>query len=98
MDRNLKKFFWRCAGTLFRLHSARDGATAVEFALIAPAFIAVLVAILEVAYFLFAQQTLQMAATTAGRLIMTGQVQNSAMTQSQFAAAVCPMVNALINC
>lgn len=98
MVRNLKKRFWHGVGKLCRLHSARDGATAVEFALIAPVFLAVLFAILEVAFFLVAQQTLQTAAASAGRLIMTGQAQNSGMTQSQFAAAVCPMVTALINC
>ena len=98
VSRNLMKFFRCCARPLFRFLPARDGATAVEFALIAPVFIAVLFAILEVAFFLIAQQTLQTAATTAGRLIMTGQAQNSAMTQSQFAAAVCPMVTAIISC
>jgi len=98
MNRNLNRVFLALRQKLSHLRSARSGATAVEFALIAPIFIAVLIAILEVAFFLIVQQTLQTAATTAGRLIMTGQAQNSAMTQSQFAAAVCPMVTALINC
>jgi Flp pilus assembly protein TadG len=77
---------------------ARRGATAVEFALIAPAFLALLIAIFETTLFLFAQQTLQTAAVSAGRLIMTGQVQNGNLTQSQFAADVCPMVSALFTC
>src|SRR5262249_54471099 len=53
--------------------SAHGGATAVEFAMIAPALLGVIIAILEVMYFLFAQQTLQTAATEAGRMFMTNQ-------------------------
>ncbi len=49
-----------------RFCAARDGATAVEFALIAPAFLAMLFAIIQTTLFLFAQATLQNAAV-AGR-------------------------------
>jgi Flp pilus assembly protein TadG len=88
---------------LFRRHTSRfrdaqEGATAVEFALIAPAFIGLVIAVFETTLFLFAQANLQSAATEAGRLFMTGQAQNSNMTPAQFAAAVCPMVKAMFNC
>ncbi|MFY9760929.1 MAG: TadE/TadG family type IV pilus assembly protein, partial [Xanthobacteraceae bacterium] len=78
-----------------RFGAARGGATAVEFALIAPAFLALLFAIIQTTLFLFAQATLQNAAVEAGRLFMTGQAQNSGtsgLTQSQFQSDVCPMV------
>ena len=81
-----------------RFRDARDGATAVEFALIAPAFLAMLFAIIQTTLFLFAQQTLQNAAVEAGRMFMTGSAQTSGLTQSQFASDVCPMVSALFNC
>jgi len=81
-----------------RFSSARRGASAVEFALIAPFFLATLMAVLETTIFLFAQQTLQTAALAAGRLFMTGQGQNSAMTQAQFANAICPLIQPLFNC
>lgn len=81
-----------------RFGDARDGATAVEFALIAPVFLALLFAILETTLFLFAQATLQNAATTAGRLFMTGQVQGAGTTQTQFQSEVCPMVSTLFTC
>jgi len=81
-----------------RFRAARQGATVVEFALIAPVFLGLLIAIFETTLFLFAQQTLQSAAVAAGRLIMTGQVQNGNVTQTQFAADVCPMVQALFKC
>lgn len=91
--------FRRRARDIFRrFGAAQHGATAVEFALIAPAFLATLIALFEVTLFLFAQQTLQTAAVSAGRLIMTGQVQNGNVTQAQFAALVCPMVQAVFNC
>ena len=96
--RSLAKFFRRRARDISRLRVAQRGATAVEFALIAPAFLALLIAIFETTIFLFAQSTLQNAAVQAGRLIMTGQVQNGNVTQSQFAADVCPMVQAIFTC
>lgn len=95
---NLPEFFRRRAGDIFRFGAAQRGATAVEFALIAPAFLATLIALFEITMFLFAQQTLQTAAVSAGRLIMTGQVQNGNVTQAQFATTVCPMVQAIFNC
>ncbi len=66
--------------------------------MIAPVFFGLLIAIFETTLFLFAQANLQSAATQAGRLFMTGQAQNSNMTQAAFAQAVCPMVQALLNC
>jgi Flp pilus assembly protein TadG len=96
--KNLARLFRRRAGTVARFCVERRGVTAVEFALVAPALIAMLIAIFEVTLFLFAQQTLQNAAVSAGRLIMTGQVQNAGTTQSAFAQDVCPMVSAVFNC
>jgi Flp pilus assembly protein TadG len=95
MLRNLARLFRRNASEFRR---AQQGATAVEFALIAPALIALLIAIFETTIFLFAQANLQEAATQAGRLFMTGQAQNGGMTQAQFQTAVCPMVQAMFNC
>ena len=98
MLQNLARCFQRPARVLSRFFVARCGTTAVEFALVAPAFIAFLIAIFQVTIFLFAQQVLQNAAVAAGRLIMTGQVQNGNVTQSQFATDVCPMVSSMFTC
>lgn len=95
MLRNLAKYFRR---NVSRFCVARNGATAVEFALIAPAFLATLIAVLETTLFLFAQATLQSAAAAAGRLFMTGQAQNSNLTEAQLVADVCPMMQALFTC
>ncbi len=89
----------RCGAKHIRgFRAAREGATAVEFAIIAPAFLALLFAIIQVTLFLFAQQTLQNAAVQAGRQFMTGSAQTGGMTQAQFANVVCPMVSAIFTC
>jgi len=95
MFRALTKYLGR---QVSRFTTARDGTTAVEFALIAPPFFALLFAIFETTLFLFAQATLQNAADEAGRLFMTGQVQNAGTTQSQFQTQICPYVSALFTC
>lgn len=98
MFRNTPAYFRRLTGAISRFVRTQQGATAVEFALIAPPFLATLIAILEVTLFLFAQQVLQNAAVEAGRLFMTGQAQNASTTQTQFANQVCPMVSAVFTC
>jgi Flp pilus assembly protein TadG len=98
MLRNPAKYLRRGARQVSRFCFARQGTTAVEFALIAPAFLALLIAIFETTLFLFAQQNLQTAAVEAGRLFMTGQAQNNGTTQSQFENDICPMIQALFTC
>jgi Flp pilus assembly protein TadG len=92
---NMIKHFRRNAA---RFCVARQGETIVEFAFIAPIFLALLIAIFETTQFLFAQANLQNAAVAAGRLFMTGQAQNSNTTQSQFINQICPMIQTLFNC
>jgi Flp pilus assembly protein TadG len=75
-----------------------SGATAVEFALVAPPFIALLYAILQTTLIFFAQQVLQTATIQAARLIMTGQAQSGNYTASQFQQAVCANATSLFNC
>lgn len=70
----------------------------MEFALIAPAFIALLIAILQVGLVFFAEQALQSAAVVASRVVLTGQAQSSSMTQSQFVNAICPKIQTLFDC
>jgi len=83
---------------LARFARAERGATAVEFAIVAPIFIGVLISVLQTGIFFFAQETLQAAAMQSGRLFMTGQAQSSGMTQTQFINQVCPSIQALFNC
>jgi Flp pilus assembly protein TadG len=99
MLRNLPQFFRRSARHVSRFCRARRGATAVEFAIVAPAFLALLIAIFETTLFLFAQANLQNAAVETGRQFMTGQVQNNGTTESQLLAnTICPLIQALFTC
>jgi Flp pilus assembly protein TadG len=98
MFRNGPRYFRQLTKEVSRFARTGQGATAVEFALIAPPFLATLIGIFQVAIFMFAQQVLQNAAVQGGRLMMTGQVQNNNTTQTQFATDICPMIQAVFTC
>jgi Flp pilus assembly protein TadG len=76
-----------------RFARQQEGAAAVEFALVALPFIALLFAILESALVFFAGQTLETAASEAGRLIMTGQAQTAGYAQADFKTQVCSFLS-----
>jgi Flp pilus assembly protein TadG len=83
---------------LRRFRRNSDGATIVEFALVAPAFLALLFAILETALMFFANQVLETVTQDSSREIFTGQAQSASMTQTQFATFVCTKVPGLFDC
>jgi len=89
---------FRGATTFRGLLSAEGGATAVEFALIGAPFLALLLAIFEVALVLLMQQALQTATTKAARLILTGQAQSQNTTAAQFKQQVCNNGASMFNC
>jgi Flp pilus assembly protein TadG len=74
----------------------QDGASAVEFGLIAAPFLALVFAIMETAIIFFSGQALETAVADSGRLIMTGQAKD--FSQSQFKEAVCAKIYGLFNC
>ena len=76
----------------------QDGAAAVEFALVAAPFLALVFALLETAFVFFASQTLEAIAADAARLVMTGQAQTANYTKEDFKAAVCTRVTGLFDC
>lgn len=76
----------------------QDGSVAIEFALVALPFLALIFAILETALVFFAGQALEAAASDSGRLIMTGQAQNSGLTAKTFKDAVCSQLSGLFDC
>ena len=76
----------------------RRGATAVEFALVAAPFIALLVATIQTFLVFFAQQLLETSVNESSRQILTGQAQAQSMTQGQFAKVVCSNLPILFNC
>ena len=80
----------------FRKHD--DGAAAVEFAIVAAPFLAMLFAILETAFVFFAGQTLETAVADSSRLIMTGQAQTQSFDDVKFKQAVCTKIYGLFDC
>ncbi|WP_013501443.1 TadE/TadG family type IV pilus assembly protein [Rhodopseudomonas palustris] len=81
-----------------RFRRDRRGATAVEFAMVAPIFFALLFAIIEISMIFFAGQVLETAVQDSSRLILTRQAQESAMNQEGFKTEVCNRVKALLDC
>ena len=75
-----------------------DGAAALEFAIVAAPFFAIVLATLQTALAFFAGQVLESAVADSSRAILTGSAQNSSLTQSGFATTVCSKVQALFNC
>lgn len=81
-----------------RFARKNDGAAAVEFAMVAAPFLALVFAILETAMVFFAGQVLETAAADSARLIMTGQAQKGGLSQSKFKEEVCKRVFGLFDC
>src|SRR4051794_18822486 len=86
------------ANVLRRFRRNHRGSAAVEFALVAPIFFALLFATIELALVFFASQVLETITGDNARTIMTGQAQTAALTQAQFKTQVCNSVPALFDC
>ena len=83
---------------LRRFRRNRRGSAAVEFALVAPVFFALLFAIIETALVFFAGQVLETGVQDSGRLLFTNQSNCAGMSQADFKQNVCDRVSALMSC
>jgi Flp pilus assembly protein TadG len=99
-NRNLPQRFVRAAvpRIVHRFLRRKDGAAAIEFAMVAAPFLALVFAILETAIVFFAGQTLETAAADSARLIMTGQAQKQSLSEAQFKTEVCKRIFGLFDC
>jgi Flp pilus assembly protein TadG len=96
------------ATALRRFRRSRSGSAAVEFALVAPMFFALLFAIIETGMMFFANQVLETVTQDSARVIQTGQAmtpggisttQTGPLTEAQFISqVVCPNIPALFTC
>ncbi|MBV9983805.1 TadE/TadG family type IV pilus assembly protein [Bradyrhizobium sp.] len=84
----------RCAALI----ADSKGATAVEFALVAAPFLALIVALIQTFLVFFAQELLESVVQKSSRLILTGQVQSQQMKQDDFKKAVCNQIVILFTC
>ncbi|TYL74845.1 TadE/TadG family type IV pilus assembly protein [Bradyrhizobium cytisi] len=95
---------------LRRFRGNRCGSAAVEFALVAPMFFALLFAIIETALMFFASQVLETITQDSARVVLTGQAQSGSVascavnsvstpcTQATFKSYVCKQIPALFDC
>jgi Flp pilus assembly protein TadG len=81
-----------------RLARLEEGEAAVEFALVAAPFLALVFAIIETAVVFFASQALETAGADSARLIMTGQAQMQGFDQAKFKEAVCARIYGVFDC
>ena len=72
-----------------RFAAARRGATAVEFALVATPFLALMFGVLELGLVFMVSTTLDNATEAAARTIRTGQLQAAGGSANTFKTAVC---------
>jgi Flp pilus assembly protein TadG len=95
------------AKTLRRFRRSRRGSAAVEFALVAPIFFALLFAIIDAGMYFFANQVLETVTQDSARIIQTGQAmtpggvsatQTGPLTEAQFQQYICSQVPALLDC
>jgi Flp pilus assembly protein TadG len=85
-------------GVLRRFRGNRRGSAAVEFALVAPMFFALLFAIIETALMFFASQVLETITQDSARMILTGQAQTQSYDAAKFKNYVCGQIPALFTC
>ena len=74
------------------------GNTTVEFAVIGPTFLLLLLAVFELGYMVLVQSVLDSAARDAARMVRTGQVQTTGSPQATFQNQLCSDVGYLIGC
>jgi Flp pilus assembly protein TadG len=83
---------------LRRFRRNRRGSAAVEFALIATPFFALLFAIIETSIVFFAGQVLETGLQDSARLLYTHQAQDQGMTKDSFKTDLCNRVSVLLTC
>jgi Flp pilus assembly protein TadG len=94
----LRRAFGKLRKPAARFGKNEKGAAAVEFALISVPFFYILGTIVEAGLMLFTEYTLQASVQEASRLIRTGQMQKTGMSDVAFKAKVCETAGILINC
>ena len=93
----------RHRNTLLRMLRSRDGAAAIEFALLAIPYFLVIFAIIETFVAYSAEQLLSSATNNLARQIRTGEItyglgRSTDMTKVQFRKALCDEIAVLIRC
>ena len=83
------------ASVLRRISADRSGATIVEFALVFPVLLLIIMGIIQVGWLFIATQHLENAVADLGR---TGQVQDANLGQAEFRALLCERMKPILTC
>lgn len=81
-----------------RLAGHEGGATAIEFAMLAPVFFLLVFVIAELALVFIVEELMDRAVRDTARLVRTGQVHAAKMNKKEFHDALCGNVIALVDC
>jgi Flp pilus assembly protein TadG len=92
----MRTFFARLSRRGRALASGERGSAAIEFALVFPVFIAVVLATLQAASIFLVKAFFESAAEQAARVVLTNQTET--LTAAQFQTEVCNQLTALFNC
>ncbi|MCB1507795.1 MAG: pilus assembly protein [Hyphomicrobiaceae bacterium] len=98
MDQQKRGVIGRMRRWLRPFRSGEDGATAVEFGLIAIPFFSLKLAIIETALMFWAGQLLEGGVSEAARQIRTGIVQTRGLGPGDFRTMVCNEISNLFDC
>ena len=77
---------------------SENGATAVEFSLVAFPFFMIMGCICETGIMLFTEYSIQAGVQDAARQIRTGQAQNSSLSAANFKSKICEITGIVIDC
>jgi Flp pilus assembly protein TadG len=94
--RSVGKFFAKAHRLGRRLASDEAGSPAVEFALVSPIFIAVVLATLQAGSIFLVKAFFESSAEAAARIVLTNQT--GALTPATFQTEICNQLSALFNC
>jgi Flp pilus assembly protein TadG len=87
-----------CSSLTRRFARDREGAAALEFAIVAPPFFIFLLAVIEIAYMFFLSVMIDNATLSSARKIRTGQMQYASASSEQFFEDVCDRIEIVAPC
>jgi Flp pilus assembly protein TadG len=93
--------FLKRATTFKRRKSYRSddkGATAVEFAMVAPLFFTMLGVTLETGVMMFSEYVLQTSVQEAARIVRTGQAHDQKLSAATFKNKICDLAGLIMDC
>ena len=96
--RSVGKFFAGARRLTRKLIGDQTGSPAVEFALVSPIFLGIVLATLQAGTIFLVKAYFESTAEEAARVVLTNQTDASTFTAAQFQAEICNELTALFDC